>query len=135
MSSPSDCVAEAELFELIDLLEKNAESLGARRAAVQRLRQAIQQGSEALREQSQAYGGMQRRLLSHVSHALRTPLTPALLSVCLLQRDQTLPDDVRDGLAAIQRHIEQEAMLIDSLIEQAAFDSRGAESPSRTRIA
>lgn len=135
MSSPFDGAAEAELFDVVDLLEKNAKSLGVGPAAVQRLRSALQRGTQALRDQARAFNSAQHRLLAHVSHELRTPLTPALLSVCLLQRDQSLSEDARDILATIQRHIEQEAKLIDSLIDQAAFIPVDTKSPPRLRIA
>ena len=136
MPSPSSCGTETELHQLIDLLEKKAGSLGVCPETVQKLRSIVEQGLQAIEQQFQAERLASDRLLAHVSHELRTPLTPALLSVCLLQRDRTLAPGIQDELATIRRNIEQEARLIDNLIDHASFTQLTGTGPgSQLRIA
>jgi CheY-like chemotaxis protein len=52
-----------------------------------------------------------------LSHELRTPLTPVLLIVSLLEAQSELPQDVREELCTIRRHVELEARLIDDLLD------------------
>jgi signal transduction histidine kinase len=128
MSRSFDRAAKAELCQLVELLEGQAQTLGVRPEMVQQLRYVLQQGLQAL----DSFSSAQERLLAHVSHELRTPLTPALLAVCLLQRDKALPPAVREALAMIQANIEQEARLIDNLIDQAACSATDPTEPART---
>ncbi len=55
--------------------------------------------------------------LATLSHELRTPLTPVLALVSALQRDERLPQDVREDMTTIHRNIELEARLIDDMLD------------------
>ncbi len=55
--------------------------------------------------------------LATLSHELRTPLTPVLALVSAMQRDERLPQDVREDMTTIMRNIELEARLIDDLLD------------------
>jgi len=55
--------------------------------------------------------------LATLSHELRTPLTPVLALVSALQRDERLPQDVREDMHTIHRNIELEARLIDDMLD------------------
>jgi signal transduction histidine kinase/methylmalonyl-CoA mutase cobalamin-binding subunit len=55
--------------------------------------------------------------LATLSHELRTPLTPILALVSALQRDERLPQDVREDMHTIHRNIELEARLIDDMLD------------------
>jgi signal transduction histidine kinase len=55
--------------------------------------------------------------LATLSHELRTPLTPVLALVTALQRDERLPQDVREDMTTIHRNIELEARLIDDMLD------------------
>lgn len=55
--------------------------------------------------------------LATLSHELRTPLTPVLALVSALQRDDRLPQDVKEDMATVHRNIELEARLIDDMLD------------------
>ena len=55
--------------------------------------------------------------LATLSHELRTPLTPVLALVTALQRDERLPQDVKEDMATVHRNIELEARLIDDMLD------------------
>jgi two-component system CheB/CheR fusion protein len=48
---------------------------------------------------------------------LRTPLTPVLIWAGAMAGDDSLPEDIRDGLQMVCRNIELEARLIDDLLD------------------
>lgn len=124
------------MLRLIDLLENKADSLGVSPETVRSLRMLLERGIDAAEHVAAAERNASDRLLSHVSHELRTPLTPALLAICLLQRDRTLPAGVQDELATIRRNLEQEARLIDNLIDHATFSqAASAHAPPQRCIA
>ena len=55
--------------------------------------------------------------IAMVSHELRTPLTPVLSLVSATIHDKTLPAELRETFAVIQRNVELEARLIDDLLD------------------
>jgi signal transduction histidine kinase/methylmalonyl-CoA mutase cobalamin-binding subunit len=55
--------------------------------------------------------------LATLSHELRTPLTPVLALVSALQRDDRLPQDVKEDMATVHRNIQLEARLIDDMLD------------------
>ena len=55
--------------------------------------------------------------LAALSHELRTPLTPALMALVSLERNQTLPDSVKEDISMIRANIELETRLIDDLLD------------------
>lgn len=57
------------------------------------------------------------RFLATLSHELRTPITPVLAAVSLLQRNDMLDGRTRRDIEMIRRNIELEARLIDDLLD------------------
>jgi signal transduction histidine kinase/ActR/RegA family two-component response regulator len=55
--------------------------------------------------------------LAILSHELRTPLTPVLTLAQMLERDSSLTQSVREDITTIRRNVEQEARLIDDLMD------------------
>ena len=54
--------------------------------------------------------------LAMVSHELRTPLNPIMAAVSLLQSKKDLDPEVGEEIISIRRNVEQEAHLVDDLI-------------------
>ncbi len=59
------------------------------------------------------------RFLAALSHELRTPLTPALLATAVLEKRESLPEDVRRKLRLIRSKVMQEARLIEDVLDVA----------------
>jgi signal transduction histidine kinase len=57
------------------------------------------------------------RFIAMLSHDLRTPLSPALLTAAELAQDAELPEPFRDDVKLILRNIEAEVRMIDSLLD------------------
>ena len=55
--------------------------------------------------------------LATLSHELRTPMTPVLMTVSSMQDDMRLPEDARANLQMVRRNVELEARLIDDLLD------------------
>jgi signal transduction histidine kinase len=68
-------------------------------------------------EEAQAANRAKDDFLATLSHELRTPLNPVLMTATALERDATLPRDVRDQLAMMRRNVELETRLIDDLLD------------------
>jgi signal transduction histidine kinase len=63
------------------------------------------------------------RFIAMLSHDLRTPLMPALLTAAALSADPTLPECFRVDVELIHRNIELEVRMIDSLLDLARIAS------------
>jgi PAS domain S-box-containing protein len=75
---------------------------------------------DALREKSveaEAASRAKDDFLAALSHELRNPLTPVLMSSTELAEDPALPAEIRNQLAMIQRNVALEARLIDDLLD------------------
>jgi len=48
---------------------------------------------------------------------LRTPLNPVLMTITDLERDETLPEPLRQQMTVVRRNVELEARLIDDLLD------------------
>ncbi len=57
------------------------------------------------------------RFMAMLSHDLRTPLSPALITVAELAADENLPERYREDVKLIHRNIELEVRMIDSLLD------------------
>jgi CheY-like chemotaxis protein len=57
------------------------------------------------------------RFLAALSHELRTPLTPILLALDRLAARQDIPGPIEPTLRMVRRNVEQEARLIDDLLD------------------
>lgn len=81
---------------------------------------SAQQENEALRaarDLAEKASNAKDAFLAALSHELRTPLTPALLAASALEKDASLPPEVRHDLAMIRRNVELETRLIDDLLD------------------
>jgi PAS domain S-box-containing protein len=57
------------------------------------------------------------RFMAVLSHELRTPLNPVLMMVSDLERDESVPQNVREQMTMLRGNIELEARLIDDLLD------------------
>ena len=57
------------------------------------------------------------RFIAMLSHDLRTPLSPVLLTAAELAQDPNLPEQLREDVKLIHRNVELEVRMIDSLLD------------------
>jgi signal transduction histidine kinase/ActR/RegA family two-component response regulator len=69
------------------------------------------------RAEAEAANRAKDEFFAVLSHELRTPMTPVLMTVSSLEYDERLPEDVRSALRMVRRNVELEARLIDDLLD------------------
>jgi PAS domain S-box-containing protein len=67
------------------------------------------------------------RFLAVLSHELRSPLTPVLMALVVLEQTSNLQPEVREHLAMIKRNIELETKLINELLDLSRISSGKVE--------
>jgi PAS domain S-box-containing protein len=72
--------------------------------------------SRRAREAAETASKAKDRLLAVVSHELRTPLNPILAITSYLQNKPDLPAALREDIDTIRRNVEQEARIVDDLL-------------------
>jgi signal transduction histidine kinase len=75
--------------------------------------------AEAARQEAETANSAKDRFLAMLSHELRMPLTPILISASMLSQDERLPEDAREELERIAHNIQLEARLIEDLLDVA----------------
>ena len=67
------------------------------------------------------------RFLAVLSHELRSPLTPVLMALVVLEQTSDVQPEVREHLAMIKRNIELETKLINELLDLSRISSSKVE--------
>jgi signal transduction histidine kinase/CheY-like chemotaxis protein len=71
----------------------------------------------AARAEAEAANRMKDQFLAMLSHELRTPMAPVLMTVSQMAGDDRVPDEIRSVLRMVRRNVELEARLIDDLLD------------------
>jgi len=106
------------LFDATDRRTYERELLLARRKAEQ-----LAEAERAAREQAERAGRVKDEFLTLISHELRTPLNAILGWTQMLQRDQSLSEDQREGLRVIERNARIQTQLVSDLLDMGRIDS------------
>ena len=71
----------------------------------------------AARDDAEEANRAKDKFLAALSHELRTPLTPVLMVSSAMERSGSLPSGLHDAFVMIRKNIQQEARLIDDLLD------------------
>jgi PAS domain S-box-containing protein len=71
----------------------------------------------AARDAAEEANRAKDKFLAALSHELRTPLTPVLMVSSAMEHSGNLPSGLRDAFVMIRKNIQQEARLIDDLLD------------------
>lgn len=107
-----DALLLMTIFDATDRRQYEAELLLARRRADE-----ATSAERAAKEQAEAAGRAKDDFLAMVSHELRTPLNAILGWTQILQSEDGVSDDQREGLAVIERNARVQAELISDLLD------------------
>jgi signal transduction histidine kinase/CheY-like chemotaxis protein len=81
-------------------------------------RKKVERELQEAKELAEAASRAKDEFLSALSHELRTPLTPVLAAISFIENDPHLsPDEIRGHVGMIRRNIENEARLVDDLLD------------------
>jgi signal transduction histidine kinase len=108
-------IIEAMRSGVRDFIPKTPNFIELVAPTVERVMKQVQSERQLL--EAEAASRAKDHFIATLSHELRTPLTPVLALVSALQRDERLPQDVREDMATIFRNIELEARLIDDMLD------------------
>jgi PAS domain S-box-containing protein len=85
--------------------------------AVEAQRERLLKQEQAAREAAEQANRMKDEFLAMLSHELRTPLNPILGWAKLLQAPHVGADKLQKGLSAIERNAQQQAQLVEDLLD------------------
>jgi signal transduction histidine kinase/CheY-like chemotaxis protein len=77
----------------------------------------LYEAQQKARAEAEAANQAKNNFLGILSHELRTPMTPVLLTVSMLERRTDLPPDIIADLNSIHRNVVLESKLIDDLLD------------------
>jgi signal transduction histidine kinase/CheY-like chemotaxis protein len=114
-ASEYDGMSREQLVRELLRLRAHAETVAARRGTPDDAvdYRQLAQANDLARAESRA----KDRFLAMLSHELRNPLTPILLTVEALERGMVPPERLAAALTTIRRNVEQEVRLIDDLLD------------------
>jgi signal transduction histidine kinase len=95
---------------------------------VEEKEESVQKSQVALRaakKEAEAAERAKNDFVDLVSHDLRTPLTPILLTASALAEDQSLPAEIREFVLLVQQNSLIEAGLIDDLLDASRLTRAG----------
>ena len=95
----------------------------SRRKASEQQRIELLEAERAARTEAERANRAKDEFLSVVSHELRTPLNAILGWAEVLQGDENLTQDVRDGLSVIERNARAQAQIIEDLLDMSRIIS------------
>jgi PAS domain S-box-containing protein len=95
----------------------------SRRKAAEQQRIELLEAERAARTEAERANRAKDEFLSIVSHELRTPLNAILGWAEVLQGDENLTLDVRDGLSVIERNARAQAQIIEDLLDMSRIIS------------
>ena len=98
-------------------LEKRVAERTAELEEANRAKDELLAREMAARAEAETANTAKDHFLAVLSHELRTPLTPVVMTVAVLESDESLPGQVREDLAMVRRNIELETKLIDDLLD------------------
>jgi signal transduction histidine kinase/ActR/RegA family two-component response regulator len=73
--------------------------------------------ARAAKESAETASRAKDEFIAALSHELRTPLAPVLMSAAALREDDSLPHELREQMAMMERNLRLEARLIDDLLD------------------
>ena len=79
-------------------------------------RKQVEEDLRRAKESAEAANAAKDHFLAIVSHELRTPLNPILATASFLETSREVPPEMREHIAAIRRNVEQEARIVDDLL-------------------
>ncbi len=106
---PLQAWLEIRAFPSAQALSLYTRNITARKKTEEALREA--------KEKAEATSRSKDHFLAVLSHELRTPLTPVLMITSALEREDSLPEGIKQDMAMIRRNVELETKLIDDLLD------------------